>query len=152
MTFPPQWATGAGLQLPSGRRSMRFYIEGTATANYADNAYIFSLHGMTPGVSGLMVPTQPTVRAGGEVASGNPATPAITSPMGGTTPQAAVVAAYAFRIYNDGTDPLEFSFDGVHLHGVVMGGKEALYRQRYEPGICVRGRDSTTPTFRIEAW
>lgn len=144
MTFPAQWVSGVGLPLPSGVRSLRFYAEDTATANFADRAYAFG--------SGSTIPVQPRVQPGQEVASGNAATPVISSPMGGASPQTALPAAYSIRIYNDGTDPLEFSFDGTHVHGVVMGGKEALYRRRFEPGICVRGRSASTPAFRIEAW
>jgi hypothetical protein len=44
---------------------------------------------------------------------------------------------------------LEFSFDGINVHGLVPSGSTHIYRHRYEGGIAVRG---TGATFYIEAW
>jgi hypothetical protein len=138
---------------------MRFFVAGTATADFADNAFNFAVSPAS-GDKSMMVPPSPVVRAGQEVASGFPASAVVTSPMGG---QAALPAAQSnpvttqaastIRIFNDGSGDLEISFDGEHVHGVVLGTDKVLeYRRRMETGIAVRGVSSATPAFRIEAW
>jgi hypothetical protein len=44
---------------------------------------------------------------------------------------------------------LEFSFDGVNVHGFVLAGTESYYQKRHEGGIAVRGAGAT---FHVEAW
>ena len=44
---------------------------------------------------------------------------------------------------------LEFSFDGVNVHGKVTAGTEVIYWDRHESGIAFRGN---TSVFVLEAW
>lgn len=44
---------------------------------------------------------------------------------------------------------LQISFDGTNVHGFIPSGSEALYENRYEGGIAVRGAGAT---FHVEAW
>lgn len=57
-------------------------------------------------------------------------------------------------IANDGGDAIEFSFDGVTVHGKILPGKERTYIRRHESGISFRRVVGalTTPGFRCEAW
>lgn len=44
---------------------------------------------------------------------------------------------------------LEFSFDGVNIHGRVSDGEDITYWDRHESGIAIRGAGMT---FLLEAW
>lgn len=163
MAFPPGWVNtaGNGLPRPPGIRSMRFFVEGTATANFSDRAYNFSVPANgSVGDQSLQVPPSPKVSPGQEVGSGRGVSAVVSSPQGGqrdvapasqSTPVTAQ-AAYAIRISNDGSGVLELSFDGVSIHGVLLSGETREWRRRFEPGVAVRGRSTDTPNFRIEAW
>jgi hypothetical protein len=139
MPFPASWPP----RVSSGIRSIRFFAEGTATANFDDSAFMFldgpGANPMSPG---------PFVPPGSNAPVVNPLTPTGT----GTT-QAPVIApmlwAGNIRVCVDAGPPLEFSFDGINVHGKVLAGEQLSYRNRYEAGICVRGAGSV---FRIEAW
>lgn len=161
MPLPPGWIADAGLPLPSGRRSLRFFKTAAATANFADSAYNFAVPGSGSGTdASLQVPPSVKVEAGDERGSGSPASGTVSTPMGGQrdvapASQAAPVttqAAYAIRICNDGAGALEYSFNGTDVHGLIKANEQPVYLQRYEPGIAVRGVAGATPTFRIEAW
>jgi len=59
-------------------------------------------------------------------------------------------------IYNDSAIPadgIEFSFDGVNVHGVVFAGEKLVYRERHEAGIAIRTLGvGGACSVRIEAW
>lgn len=147
---------------PSAVRSIRFFVSDTATADYADSAWLF-YDGTTS--SNPFTP-MPRVAPGAEttvVNVGNQTT-SPGSPMGtGQDPADAnpymaqsiqgsphpMVWCSALRIFNDGAGDLFFSFDGTNDHGVVKAGLSALYRNRFEAGICFRGAGIA---FRVEAW
>lgn len=161
MPFPPGWdaAAGRGLPLPSGVRSMRFFASGNTTANFADAAWNFAVSPAGGADRSMMIPTAPRVDPGDEVASGAPVTPVVSSPIGGQTTAPALQytpvttqAAYAIRIHNDGAASIEFSFDGITVHGVVRTGEKLEYRRRFETGIALRGAGGVAVAFRVEAW
>lgn len=52
------------------------------------------------------------------------------------------------RVTAGGGDNLDFSFDGINIHGHLAAGEQETYYDRYEGGICVRGQG----TFFLEAW
>lgn len=130
--FPPR--------SPSNRRSIRFYVSGSATANFDDSAYIFAQD------TGANTYTPLPIIAPGDVTTpvhvGSPSSPV-------STDAELLVFSGSIRIYNDGGGDLEFSFDGTNVQGVVKASKDALYNFRYEAGIAVRGAGIA---FRIEAW
>jgi hypothetical protein len=61
---------------------------------------------------------------------------------------AEVAWSQALRIIATVAD-LEFSFDGVNVHGKVLAGTEVVYWDRHESGIALRGLGSV---FVLEAW
>jgi len=63
-------------------------------------------------------------------------------------PPAAAVHSQAIAITNAGAALLEFSFDGVNVHGAVPAGARHVFGDRHEAGIAVRG----VAAFVIEAW
>lgn len=146
MPLPVGWPP----RVCTGRRSIRFYKEGTATALFEDNAYLF--------VDGLTANTYtplPFVAPGSNVTVNVSATPTGTSQIAedanavnGASPK-AMIWSKSIRIFNDSAADLEFSFDGVNVHGVVKPADTALfYWDRFEAGIAVRGLGA----FRVEAW
>lgn len=137
MPLPASWPP----RFPSGRRSIRFYKTGAASGAFADNAWIFAdaannanpytpLPVIAPG-SNTTVNLGPSPQGTGQ----NDSDPV---PM---------IWANAIRITAVGGD-IEFSFDGTNIHGKVLSGQSAIYRERVEAGIAVRG----TGTFHVEAW
>jgi len=153
MAFPPGWAAEAGKGLPftSGRRSLRFFVRGTATAEFSDRAYNFAAQ-----AGAFTIPRSPVVAPGSAGSSGFPATVGVGTPMGGQAglpaAQATPVttqASHSIRVSNEGASELEFSFDGVTVHGALLAGEKVVYLDRYETGIAVRGDGMA---FRIEAW
>lgn len=138
MPFPPE---GWPPRLPTGKRSIRFYVTGTATANFADNAWLFSQQTGANTYTPL-----PVVKPGSidPVSVPNPS---------GTGRQAddpiAAIWSQTIRICNDGGGVLEYSFDGTNIHGKVLANEAFTYRNRFEAGISVRGASAV---FRIEAW
>lgn len=143
MAFPTPWPP----RPPSGIRSIRFFTSGTATANFSDRAYLFidgsGANPFTPGV--------PTTTSEG--VTNNPLTPTGTGSQGVvsqlTASERPLIWSGNIRIFNDGNGDLEFSFDGVNVHGRLLKGEYHMYRNRYEAGISVRGSGHA---FRIEAW
>lgn len=153
MAFPSSWPP----RVPSGTRSIRFYLTGTTTVNFSDNAYIFAdqtaantyspLPYVKPGSrDAVTVPLTP-------VGSGRNANDANPDPAAGAVapPPAKMIWARALRISNTGASDLEISFDGVNVHGYIKANTEVQYIDRFEAGIAVRGAGGTG-TFRIEAW
>lgn len=162
MSLPTSWPP----REPSGIRSIRFFVTGAASANYADNAYMFA-----DGGSGSANPftPQPYVPPGGEPGKAGPTvvppTPTGTGqdihdvnasvsfdPVAAPTQQGVppkMVWSGSIMIANDGSADLHYSFDGVNDHGVVKQGEAPhWYYRRYEAGIAVKG----TGAFRVVAW
>lgn len=145
MPFPAGWPPRA----PSGTRSLRFFRSGNATADFSDNAFLFSEAG-----SNAYVPL-PYVAPGsslpvsiGVTPSGTGQIPQDANPVNGPAPH-PMVWSRCIRVKNDGAANLEFSFNGTDSHGLVRAGEERFYWDRIESGISVRGAGVA---FRIEAW
>jgi hypothetical protein len=146
----------------SSLRSIRFYVNGTSTALFSDNAYLFASG--AAGSANTYVPlpnpgTKQTVDGVTQVAS-SPTTvvPAISgtgrvdiNPQDGSLPPVPMVWSMGMRICNDGTGDLEYSFDGTNVHGRLKANEIATFNRRHEAGVAVRG-NGATPAFRIEAW
>lgn len=127
----------------SSRPSIRFFIAGTGTADFADNAYLFSGQASANPYTPLPV-VQPGSNAVVNIGSG---------PQGTGIADAGdpvkMIWADTIRICNDGDGTLEFSFDGTNVHGQLLTGEKVIYRNRHEGGIAIRGN---TFAFRVEAW
>jgi hypothetical protein len=150
MPFPTGWPPRPA----TGRRSLRFYVADTATADFEDKAYLFAeqtgafLHAPTP----VIAPGDlTTVAAVGDLEKSG-------APMGGTDhpwsqpPVQRMAHCCTLRICNDsagGGASLEVSFDGTNVHDVLKPGEQVLYRDRFEAGIAVRGLGAD---YRIAAW
>jgi len=138
--FPPNWPP----RVSSGVRSIRFFAEGIATADFDGTAFLF-----IDGLGANPYTPSPIVPSGSNAPVVNPLTPTGT----GITTQPPVVPpmlwAGNIRVLNDGGSPLEFSFDGVNVHGKVLPSEALVYRNRYEAGIALRGAGIA---FRVEAW
>lgn len=142
----------------SSNRSIRFYTSGTTTANFSDNAFLF-----INGNGANTYAATPYVPPGAETQTVHLGTPTTMSgsPMGagqdphdafqGTAPPQPMIWSNGFRIYNDGTNDLQFSFDGTNVQGYVKAGQLAEYYFRHEAGIAVR-QVTAGSAFRIEAW
>lgn len=133
MPLPTNWPP----RVASGVRSIRYYKTAAATANFPDNAYLF-----IDGVGANPYTSLPVV-SGGNTAL--PLTPTGTGVSSDGT--AAMIWAGTIRVTAVGGD-IEFSFDGTNVHGKVLSGNSAVYRNRYEAGIALRGAG----TFIVEAW
>lgn len=144
MAFPVGWPP----RVSSGMRSIRVYIADTATAAFADRAYLF----VDQAGANTYTPL-PYVAPGSDAAVAVPAAPSGTGQsFYDSAPSASpkpMIWSYAIRIYNDGGSNLEFSFDGTNVHGVIKAGQSELYVQRVEAGIALRGAGVA---FRVEAW
>ena len=136
MAFPAAWPP----RVASGLHSIRFYATGTATANFSDNGLLF-----IDGAGANPFTPLPPVTGGSTVV---PAPPFGTGVATGGTP-APMIWAQTLRLCNDsGANALEYSFDGVNVHGKLLANEQVVYRNRFEAGIAVRGNG----TFRVEAW
>lgn len=169
MPVPTGWPPSP----PSGiARSIRFYLPGlVATANFNANAYLFfdsdaltSLPlpyvrpgSITPVHLGGVSYSPPDVYGpgfggGGQLAQDVAPPEHANSPYTQQASPKPMLFARAIFIRNRGVGALEFSFDGVVVHGVVPDGETLEMRDRYESGIAVRGAGVATPTFELEAW
>lgn len=138
MAFPKSWPP----RFASGRRSIRFFAQGTTSGLYSDNAFMFQEQDGANPYTALPV----VVRGDGQ------AVVQVDSPMGGGVNYGdppAQIWAQNMTITNDGVNDLEFSFDGVHLHGVVKAGETRRYRNRYESGIAFRSGTAATGTVHV---
>lgn len=152
MAFPTGWPPR---RPRSSRRSLRFYVTDTATANFADKAYLFiddtdanpytPLPYVAPGSS---TPVELGSQPLGTGEAPEDANLSQTDPVKQALPKAAVWSSN-IRISNDGVADLEFSFDGTNVHGRVKMNETVVYRDRIESGIAVRGAGAV---YRIEAW
>lgn len=147
MPFPNGWPPRSG----SGRMSIRFYQTGTATAIFSDNGYLF-----VDGVGANPYTPMPVVLPGDDVSRfPQPAPTVVPTVPAGTgendidSPK-AMIWSYAILITNTGANPLEFSFDGTNVHGLVPAGEFREYSHRSEAGIALRSSAGTT--FVVEAW
>lgn len=155
MALPTGWPPRPA----EGIRSIRFYITGSATANFSDNAYLFSDQASANTFNPLpyQIPGDNTPIAVGDLTAGG--TPSgtgqeardanILAPSGEQAVPHPMIWAQTIRICNDsGANDLEYSFDGADVHGKLLPGEQVIYRNRFEAGIALRGNG----TFRIEAW
>lgn len=144
MAFPTGWPP----RFPSAGRSIRFFKTDTATASYADRAYLFAdLAGANP-YSPL-----PEVRPGDDVSAPDyngphvvPATPAGTG-QHGDDPH-PMIWSEGIQVINKGATPIFFSFDGTHDHGEVPASSQVTMT-RHEAGIAIRGAGNV---FTVYAW
>lgn len=144
MAFPPGWPPRPA----SGRRSIRFYVEGTATANYDDRAWIFAQQTgankflptpvVAPGDARTVAEVGDTAVGGVPLGTGE-ASDYATKPM---------VWAGTILICNDGAAALNFSFDGTHDAGELLAGEQQTFRNMHEAGIALKG----VTDFRVFAW
>lgn len=144
MAFPVGWPPRSA----SGRRSIRFFVSGTSTANFSDNAWLF----FDTAAANPFTPT-PVIHHGDERTVA-----VVDSPMGGGATFVEevhpMIWSSTIRVCNDaavGGEALEFSFDGVNVHGRILATEEFVFRNMHEAGISVRGVTGT-PAFRIFAW
>lgn len=161
MPTPPGWPPP-----PSDTRpSLRVYVAGTASANFADNAYLFA--DFSGPLNPLVPPTppDPVYTRAPNVAPGETGKAASFTglPVDGWQPRDGAVRAKTLPvpppklalyctgigILNLGGSPIEFSFDGTNVHGVVPGNSYRQYTDRREAGIALRGAGMA---FRLEAW
>lgn len=158
MAFPDDWVaiSGGGLKRPENIRGARVYYAGTATANFIDTNVAFrDLPGAAPYDQTVIIkpgaekatislsrsPSGGTVRASPFDAAG-------TTPL---KPQVWVRYLQIWHMGNVNVD-LEFSFDGVDVHGVLEDRGTpyfVLYPDRYEGGIALRGLGVE---FKVEGW
>ena len=159
MAFPAGWPP----RVATGIRSIRVYVTGTATATYADNAYLFSqvtsanTFGATPhvpsgqesaapGWAATALPAPPMGGGADTPWSANP-DPKLNPPV--PTQPTPMIWAKAIKITNlDMTNTLLFSFDGTHDQGQVLANSTFWYFDRYEAGIAFKGNGN----FVLEAW
>ena len=144
MAFPTGWPP----RFPSGTRNIRFYIAATATAAFADRAYLFADQAGANPYTPL-----PDVRPGGDVSAPDyngphnvPATPAGTG-QHGDDPH-PMIWSEGIQIINKGATPIYFSFDGTNIHGEVPATSEITMRRR-EAGIAINGSGNA---FVVYAW
>ncbi len=62
---------------------------------------------------------------------------------------APMIWAQTFRICNDGGGTLEYSHDGINVHGKLLATQQLIARCRPEAGIALRGLGAV---YRVEAW
>jgi hypothetical protein len=149
MAFPAGWPP----RLSTNGRPIRFYVKASGTAAFADAAYLFS-----DGVGANTFTPTPVIAPGDcKTVVNFPATPfgtGVGSPESGQ-PE-AMIWANTIRVCNDesvGGAELEFSFDGVNVHGRIAAGSSVIYRHRAEAGIAVRAAaPDLAVAFHVEAW
>lgn len=139
MALPAGWPPRSA----SGRRSIRFYKAGTGTANFEDNAYLFSGNAD----ANTYVPL-PVVQPGSNAVVNIGSTPSGTGTNDVGAP-VSMIWSNGIRVCNDGAGTIEFSFDGTNVHGKIAANQSVVFWNRYEAGIAVRGAGIA---FHVEAW
>jgi len=145
MPFPTGWPP----RVASGTRSIRAYVAATATAAYADRAYLWhQLAGANP-----FTPL-PNVRPGEDVSAPDYGGPHVVPPNPAGTGQSGddpepMIWSGSIKIINKGATPIYFSFDGVNDHGEVSANSELHMDNVYEAGIAIRGAGND---FVVFAW
>jgi hypothetical protein len=147
MAFPTGWPPTPAANI----RSIRVFVKGTTTAAFADNAWLFhQVPGADPYVS------TPEVPYGSSMVVAVPYTPMGGGPSvtRGVADPEPLLWCGTLRICNDDlANVLEFSFDGVNVHGRVGPKEQAVYRNRHEAGIALRfPAAGAAAAFRVEAW
>lgn len=151
------------LRPASHRRSLRVYLAGTTTNDFAATGILFKdpLHPdwdpRDPMPNVAIGDRTAVVQVGTNLTPGSPmggGTPAYPNPVAPGTPASAVPVPMAYAgsiaITNNGASPIEFSFDGTNVHGIVPAGARREYRDRFEAGVALR---SAAPSaFVVEAW
>jgi hypothetical protein len=144
----------------SGLRSIRYYLVGTATANFVDNAFLFAdqatantykpLPYVPPGGEGVTVALGDLAVSGSPMGGGADPHDAISDPRYGPPVPVPhpMLWCRVLRITST-SGALEFSFDGVVVHGRVGAGLTVTYQERFEAGVALRGAGAG---FVIEAW
>lgn len=159
MALPASWPP----RHPSGRASIRFYQEGTTTALFADNAYMFGEQTTanpfkaTPYVKpGQETPVAyGTINSGGQTPRGAGRAPEDTSQFFPAADQRVPIPHLwpnTILVANGGATPIEISFDGTNVHGKIKSGEVRIYRNRMESGISVREPGAGAIAFSVEAW
>jgi hypothetical protein len=163
MPFPAGWPP----RVASGRHSLRFYATGTATAAFADSAFLFADQaganpftplpyvppGGEPGKSGPTV-LPPTPSGTGQDAhdvNTSISFDTIAAPVQQEVPH-KMMWSFGIIVANDspsGGPDLEYSIDGTNVAGLVKAGELHAYDYRHEAGICFRGLGAV---FRCIAW
>ena len=155
MALPAGWPPRPS----EGRRSIRFYASGSATADFADNAYLFidatSANTYVP-LPYVAPGSNTTINLGSLLVGGTPSGTGqdihdanLLAPLGQQAVPHPMIWSSSIIVHNDSAADLYISFDGTNVHGVVtVVQKYCFYWNRYESGIAVRG----TGLFRIEAW
>lgn len=145
MAFPTGWPP----RVPSGLRSIRAYVFATATASYADRAYLWNqLTGANP------FTTLPDIRPGEDASAPDYGGPHVVPPVPAGTGERGddpepMIWSSTIKIINKGGTSIYFSFDGVNDHGEVSASSELLMRCVYEAGIAIRGAGND---FVVFAW
>lgn len=135
MPFPTGWPP----RVPSGLRSIRFFLQGLTGGDFDSHAYLFSGQSAANPYTPL-----PVVRPGGDVSSPDypgavdiGANPAGTGQRG-DDPEPMIWSSHIL-VKNAGTTELQISFDGTNVHGAIPAASEQLYSDRYEAGLALRG-------------
>jgi hypothetical protein len=161
MAFPVGWPPRPS----SGVRSIRFYVTGTTTANWSDNAFLFvdDVGANTYLPTPVIAPGSSTVVAIGDRSlSGSPMGAGLSASdvlPGDTVGQTKnLIWSNSIRIANRGSNTLEFTFgaltDGSSLvQGSLIANESVIYRQRYEAGIALRfPAAGAGSAFIVECW
>jgi len=168
MPFPsPGWPPRPA----SGRRSVRMYQKATilpADTAFGDHAFLFievtganmmvPLPHVAPG-STVQVDVGDVDIAGSPVGTGMDASD-VAPPEHENPPATQQQVNYhqlwanSIRIYNEGPNAVEFSFDGTNVHGYIDVGQAVTYKDRYEAGISLRrvGAAAVDNIVHVEAW
>ena len=135
MPFPTGWPP----PVPSTMRCIRFFVRGTTTALFSDNAYLF-----VDGVGANTYIPLPNVLPGAGVSNSKDPGPHVVPAIAGTgvrgdDPHPAIWATEQIRVVNWGGADVEFSFDGLNVHGIARDDEDRRLWQRHEAGIALRG-------------
>lgn len=137
MALPTNWPP----QPATNNRSIRAFVQGTTTADFEDNAYIF-----------IDLPGANTYTERSDLHYGTEKTVYDI----GTTPgykNITQICANTIQVTNDDTNAIEVSFDGTNVQGVVLQGETICWRDRREAGIALRfPGGGGASDFRLEAW
>ena len=154
-----------------GVRSLRIYVADTVVSGsvFADNTNHWLFHALDPGYTD----TGDIEAAGGKFGSylkPGPPFGGNRAPSPGTTlrttnatitdrtqdpPPPPFIHSQYIRITNLNTttgEDLEFSFDGVNVHGYVPAGESRVYDDRREAGIAIRPVAAADTDFILEVW
>lgn len=148
MPFPVGWPP----RPEEGMRNIRVFIEGETEGDFENKAFLFF------DVVGAVQTVPTPIVEPGSTETVNLGTP----PFGGgvSTPDDPKPQIWSdnVRVVNlDPTNFLEFSFDGVNVHGKIGPESGLSYRNRSEGGIALRGKSPANVIvdnvpFIVEAW